>query len=366
MDRDMILRPHILLCLLFAVLLCSCQQRKDQPVRATFNTMGTFAAVSLPYAERDQLTDCAELAEKRMAQLNNSLSTFRTNSEVSRISQLAGTKSVSVSKQTYDLLVESKTYGALSGGAFDVTVAPLLTLWGLRGDGPASIPSQSALQATRAKVGWQHLVLSDNTAFLDTVGMKLDLGGIAKGYAVDRCYEDLQARGATNILVDLGGNIRCSGFSRGRIPWMIGIRYPFDKANRLVGKIALTSGLSTATSGNYEQYVEIAGERYTHIIDPRTGHPVKGMASVTVVCNDGLQADAMSTVLFVLGMEDSPKLLARMKDCAALLIPDKRPIELWATSSFLDRFTVTDGFKDRVFVIASAEGAETALVPNKP
>lgn len=357
-------RPHRLLCLFLVVCLCSCgRQKPTRPVTATFNTMGTYAAITVPYAERDRLSNCAEIVEKHMGEVNDSLSTFIPGSDVSTISQMAGVKAVAVCDGTYGLLVESKDYGSLSGGAFDVTVTPLLELWGLRGGQPATVPSQQALESALARVGWQHLVLSEGTALLENPGMKLDLGGIAKGYAVDICYEALTACGATNTLVNLGGNIRCSGFSRSGVPWMIGIRHPFGQLDRLVGKIDLTDGMATATSGNYEQFVEIDGERYTHIIDPRTGYPVKGMASVTVICSDALQADAMSTILFVLGVKEGAKLLAGMNDCAALFIPDKRPAELWATSNFLDHFTATEGFKERIFVLDASEAESDDAQP---
>jgi thiamine biosynthesis lipoprotein len=150
--------------------------------------------------------------------------------------------------------------------------------------------------------------------------------------------------------VNLGGNIRCSGKPRDQGAWRVGVRHPF-KPDSLVGTFEISKGLATATSGNYERFVEIDGKRYAHILDPRTGQPVMGMAGVTVVCTNATMADAMSTALYVMGMKDGMSILRDMPDCAALFIPDKEPIELWATPAFKKRFAPGRAYAKRVFTL---------------
>ena len=134
--------------------------------------------------------------------------------------------------------------------------------------------------------------------------MSLDLGGIAKGYALDVCYDRLSAMGARNFMLNLGGNIRVRGTPRKDETWVIGVRNPFQ-TGEIVGAIRLASGMAVGTSGNYERFVTIAGKKYGHIMDPRSGRPAEGMAGVTIVATNGVQSDGLSKPLFILGPEGS-------------------------------------------------------------
>ena len=188
-------------------------------------------------------------------------------------------------------------------------------------------------------MGYRHVRLGPGaTAYLEKAGLQLDLGGIAKGYAVDVAYDRLVGKGVDNAMVNLGGNIRCRGLARRGTPWRVGVRDPFDRET-IVGVLRLTDGLAVATSGNYERFVTIAGERYAHILDPRTGYPVKGMAGVTVVAGSALEADAMSTSLFVLGMEEGLQVLGELESCEALFVPDEQPLSIYITPGFGRYFT---------------------------
>jgi thiamine biosynthesis lipoprotein len=151
--------------------------------------------------------------------------------------------------------------------------------------------------------------------------MQLDLGAIAKGYAVDQAWNRLKAAGLTNVLIDLGGNLRSIGEAApGRGGWRVGVRNPFDDS--LVARFLLRDGEAVATSGNYERFVEIEGVRYAHIMDPRTGAPVTGMAGTTVAAPSAMLADALSTTLFILGPQRGAELLRKHPGCEALWIPD--------------------------------------------
>jgi len=179
----------------------------------------------------------------------------------------------------------------------------------------------------------------------------VDLGGIAKGYAVDVCYDRIYALGGRDFMVDLAGNLRCCGQGRSGRPWNVAVRNPFD-AERHLGTIQLTDGLATASSGNYERFVEIAGRRYCHILDPRTGRPCEGMAGTTVICANATEADAMSTALFVLGPAQSVDVLRRMPRCEALFVPDEQPLRILVTPGFRSRFHPDPEFAPLVELLA--------------
>ncbi|MEI6972529.1 MAG: FAD:protein FMN transferase [bacterium] len=305
--------------------------------------MGAFARVSVPAAEDARLDECEAVARRTFAELENLFSVYKPDSEISLLGRQAGGEPIPVSPDTRRILELSLKYAKVSGGCFDPTVAPLVTLWGFNGGKcPVSPPPESLISNVLKRVGYTHLILSNNTARLDLPGMQLDLGGIAKGYAVDVCYDRLVGMGITNVMVDLGGNIRCGGTpAAGRRGWTIGVRSPFDP-EVLVGELTLTDGMAVATSGNYEKFVTIRGKRYAHIMNPHTGYPVEGMAGVTVVSTSAVETDGMSTALFVLGFEKAQTAIGQLPNCHALFIPDRQPPIIRLTPGLHNLFTRSD------------------------
>jgi FAD:protein FMN transferase len=328
-----------------ALLLTSCNRGLPPPVEKTWLTMGTFASVTLRGDDAKHLAPyCAETA-RCFDDLNQRLSVYLPDSELSHLNSATGM--VDVSRQTFDMLRETARYAALTEGAFDPTVSPLITMWGFSGGKtPTNLPTAAIIAATLNETGYQHLQLTPTApsappvlrAGFERTGMSLDLGGIAKGFAVDRAYDHLISTRPANTLINLGGNIRCHGMATPERPWRIGVRHPFDTTMTL-GALTMESGMSVATSGNYERFVTIDGERYAHIIDPRTGYPVKGMAGVTVLSASATEADALSTALFVVGIEGAPALLEKFPTTHALLVPDRTPIEIWVSPGFQRVFT---------------------------
>jgi len=234
-----------------------------------------------------------------------------------------------------------------SEGAFNPLVGSLMAAWGFgNGATPSEPPSQEALQAATLLADWHAIQFNAEnrpcTLYLPRKGMKLDLGAIAKGYAVDIAYEKLTHAGYTNILIDLGGNLRAMGEAApGRGGWRTGIRNPFAE-EICIAQFLLTNGEAVATSGNYERFVEINGIRYAHIMDARTGKPVRGMAGVTVIAPSAMLADALSTTLFVLGAEKGRELLKRYPNCEAIWIPDTpEQVTLICTPLIAKRLTPT-------------------------
>jgi len=216
-----------------------------------------------------------------------------------------------VDPELFDVITRAMTYGSESGGAFDVTVGPLMKVWGFF-DGDARVPTPSELARVRTRVGQRHVTLDPqrHTVRFDHHGVELDLGGIAKGYAVDRIVDLLTARGIRSALVDAGGSTMFAlGAPPGSSAWDVRVEDPRER-----GKVAFTVPLrdrALSVSGSSERFFEAHGVRYSHIMDPRTGRPAQGVLSVVVLAASGTAGDAIGTTLFVLGAARGPALLRR-------------------------------------------------------
>ncbi|MEI6971169.1 MAG: FAD:protein FMN transferase [bacterium] len=302
--------------------------------------MGTYATVSVPAGEARELDRVATAAGGHFREMESSLSIFKPGSEISRLNDAAGIAAVTVSAPVEDVLRLSVHYSEITGGAFDPTVAPLVRFWGFnKGQLPAAVPDEAEVRAILAKVGYRNLVVSNGTAALATVGMGFDPGGIAKGYAVDVCFRAIGEETVRNLMINLGGNIRCRGEAEPGRPWCVGVRDPFSR-DSVMGTIRLDDGMAVATSGNYEKQVVIGGKRYAHIIDPLTGWPVEGVASVTVIATNAVEADAMSTAVFVLGARAALPIISRMPGCHFMLVPDVRPAGIYLSPGAGEHFTL--------------------------
>jgi thiamine biosynthesis lipoprotein len=298
--------------------------------------MGTRAQVTVAGEYRERLPGLAAEVRAIFDALESRLTTYRRDSEISRLAAAAGGPPLEVSGDTFRVLELSKHYGELTGGAFDITVSPLVRLWGFGGPPPPGPPHPGLIEEELKRVGFRRMELREGKVSL-AAGTSVDLGGIGKGYAVDAAYEALRRSGVLAAMVDLGGNIRVRGQAEAGFNWTIGVRNPFDK-QKVVGKISLADGMAVATSGNYERFVEMSGRRFSHILDPRTGYPVEGMAGVTVVAPDATMADALSTGCFVLGMGPSLEVLRKTAGAEALFVPDRYPVELWLTPGMAKLF----------------------------
>ncbi len=337
---------------MFLIAAGACSLKPTQPGGQSFNSMGTQASVTVAMEYRDRLPELTGVVCTLFRNLESQLSTYRSDSEISRLAAVAGRAPMAVSADTYRILELSRHYGELSHGAFDITVAPLVRLWGFGARPPHNPPDPEVIAGELDLVNFRKIGLKKGMAFLPT-GMSVDLGGIGKGYAVDKAIETLRSAGVRAVMVDLGGNIRVLGQAEPEVTWTIGIRNPFD-SQRVLGRILLPGGMAVATSGNYERFVEMGGRRYSHIIDPRTGYPVEGMAGVTVVSPDATTSDALSTALFVLGMESGLNVLRDLPGTEALFVPDRDPIEVWLTPGMGKLFKPLPDVESSVRVLPSA------------
>lgn len=301
-----------------------------EPARFSFLAMGTVGEIAVAGASAEAAAAAADAAQARIDALEEDFSVFRPDSLVSRLNR---GEAVSLSEEGRCLFGLALRVAEASGGAFDPTVGPLLRTWGLRGGVVREQPPEEAeIAAVLDHVGWRRLHLVDGAggevlARLEK-GAELDFGGVAKGLAVDRAYEAaraaLAASGAPDagLLVNLGGNMRAFGAPRHAArAWSVAIRDPFLPFGQgSVGTLSLSNGLATATSGSYERFIDIQGIRHSHIIDPRCGRPVRGLAQATVVARTAAEADALSTACFVLGPGESAPLLAAFPGAEAFFV----------------------------------------------
>lgn len=286
-------------------------------------TMGTTYSVKL--AGLPEGRDPASLASEIDAVLesvNQRMSTYKPDSELSRFNNADAGVWTSVSEDTMAVIERSRALHELTDGAFDPTVGPVVDLWGF-GPEPSRdrVPSAEAIEVAAETVGFAHVESRGGQPALrkQAPGVRLDLSGVAKGFAVDLVADHLKGQGITNYLVEVGGELRASGPGPKERPWRVGIEKPMLASGEIQEIVAL-NGQAMATSGNYRIFFEKDGHRYSHIVNPRTGRPVEhNLASVTVIAPTTLEADALSTALLVLGQNDGMA-LAQEQDIAAFFI----------------------------------------------
>ena len=287
----------------------------DRKYTYTGSAMGTIVTVFLWTDDEPKAAAAADAVFTEMKRLDGVMTTWTPDSEVSQINTAAGVKPVKVSDETYAVIERAVDISKRSKGVFDITVGAFKGLWKFDQDMDYTLPAPAEVKKRLAMIGWKHLKLDKKakTVFLDKKGMSITLGGIAKGYAVDKCVALLHAKGYVNFMVQAGGDMYVAG-KKDMEPWVVGIRDPRGKDGEMFA-LAPIEDHSFSTSGDYERgFVNKAdGIRYHHILDPRTGFPAHASRSVTVRAKDSFTADAWSKVLFILGPKESLKLIAREK-----------------------------------------------------
>jgi thiamine biosynthesis lipoprotein len=297
--------------------------------------MGTVVEIVLVSDEEDTAQKAALRAFQEIRRIEYLMSPWIESSDATRINRSAGNDGVKVSPETIEVIKRAQEVSKLSEGGFDITVGPLVQLW-RKARERGKPPEMEEVKETLNLVNFRNLKTHyGGNVSLRKKGMAIDLGGIAKGYAVDRAFELLKGLGYRSFLVNAGGDLRVGG-SKPEGPWSIGIQHPRNP-DKIVARISV-SDTAVATSGDYEKFFIHQGKRYHHILDPKNGFPAEECQSVTVLHKEGTTADALATAIFVLGPEKGYALCQRLEgvDC---LIVDR------------DGKTVfTQNLKDRLFL----------------
>ena len=291
--------------------------------------------------------EAAREAKERLLALGALWSATREGSDIARLNGGAG-EAIALSPKTMRLLRMSEEVREETKGALDVTLAPLLQLWGFTG-GVHRVPTAEEIEAARALTGAGKLKLDEaaGTARVEK-GSSVELGAVAKGYAGELVAAELKSRGVRSALLDLGGNIEAVGMREDGTPWRVGLRNPFGGA--LLGTVAVTDAAVVTSAIDQRFFTDEAGNRYWHILDPATGKPAaSGLASATVVASSGGRADALSTALFVMGADRAAAFWRERQDFEMVLVGMDGHV--WITEGLLDRFSAGEGLTGEVEVI---------------
>ena len=313
------------------ILLLWCISCSNQPSQIELSgfTMGTTYNIKI-IPEKDSILSTKLIKQNIdsvLISVNYQMSTYLFDSEITQFNNHESTTSFTVSND-FSLVVERALHWSkLTDGAFDITIVPLLYLWGF-GPGQASelgdiFPEEHAVQKRRTHVGYEKLTTNKYYLQKKDPFIKIDLNAIAKGFGVDAVYSFLESIGMNNIMVEIGGEVRTKGKNRKNEPWMIAVETPdLESAGSKTISWALPlESKAMATSGDYRNYYEIDGIRYSHEIDPRTGYPAQtGVASATVVATNCMDADALATALIIMGAESGLQFIEKLDGVEAFLI----------------------------------------------
>ena len=254
---------------------------------------------------------------QEIKRIEHLMSPWIDSSDVTRINQSAGKEWVKVSQETLRVIKKAREISELSEGGFDITVGPLTQLWRVARE-KGIPPSADELKKKLDLVNFRNVMIDqEEKVFLKKRGMSIDLGGIAKGYAVDRAFEVLRTLGYKNLIVNAGGDLRVGG-SKLDQPWSIGIQDP-RSSEKIMATVTISDS-AIATSGDYEKFFIYQGKRYHHIFNPKDGLPSDGCQSVTIICKEGMVADALATAVFVLGPEKGYVLCQKLEGVDCLIV----------------------------------------------
>ncbi|MFB6291276.1 MAG: FAD:protein FMN transferase, partial [Candidatus Bipolaricaulia bacterium] len=306
-------------------------------VNQTRPAMGTFVEITARGEDEAELSRLVDKAYEKITKVDKSMSVFNQGSRVHRLNA-PGTKRIDLTPGLAEVLSEADRISGITDGAFDVTSAPLVKLWGFY-EGDLSVPSRDQLAETLKLVDYKGLEVdtASGTATLPDPRAGIDLGGVAKGYGVDQAIEVLSQGGATAGLVNAGGDIRGFGSPEGNRAWKVGLQHPLNE-DQLLGALNLALPAVT-TSGNYESFFTYRGSKLSHIVDPRDGRPVEDTLSVSVLTDRAVVADGLSTGAF---SQSAPKALTTVSR-----LEDTELIYIWKEKGKI-KVEVTEGLKGEV------------------
>ncbi len=330
----------IVVTFILIVTLTSCTEAQVPQVDLIQTTYALGTVISINLYDQGSQALMNELIT-RIAEIEGMMSAQEDASEVSEITRQAGIAPVKVSPETFEVVQRALYYAELSSGSFDPTIGPIVQLWRIGTKNPR-VPEPAEIEEALLFVDYTKVVLNEveQTIYLSDVGMSLDLGGIAKGYAADELVKLLDASYIERAMINLGGNIYAYGEKADGKAYKVAIQTPYDQRNTYFGYVTLRN-MTVVTSGPYERYFEKDGQIYHHIFDATTGYPIQSdVASVSVVAEQSMDGDALSTLLFTMSPEAGLKLIESLEGIECIYVD--KSFSLTLSTGLNNNFTLTD------------------------
>lgn len=330
-----------MLCCTLSLSLIGCTSNEKneptQPLTKTEVIIGTVCTISL-YDIKDVAV--LDKAFTRLKELEDILSINKLGTELDKVNNMSGKEPVKVTDDTFTVVAQGLKYSKLSGGALDITVGPLVKLWGI-GTDAAKVPSEEEIKEKLPLINYNDIVLDETnkTIFLKRENMIIDLGAIAKGYAADEVAKILTENNVKSAIIDLGGNIFALGSKLDGPNWKIGVQDPEDARGASIGYIEVVNK-SIVTSGIYERYFESNGKKYHHILNPKTGYPYENeILGVSILSDKSIDGDSLSTTLFALGIEKGLEFVNSQPGVEAIFV--SKDYNLYLTEGLKNNFYLT-------------------------
>lgn len=343
--RFVFINIKVIILFLFAgAIFSACAPDPGAITRRTQFLMGTLAEITVRGPDDSNTNSAISQAFDEMARVEALMSRYIPDSEISRLNRGAGGESLKVSRDTLEVIQRAVYWAERTGGAFDITIGPAANLWDWDEENQ-EVPSPGQLKDALKLVSYKNIQIEGGEIKLAQKGMSLQLGAIAKGYAVDRAIESLKASGIQNAMVNAGGDLRTLGRREKDRLWKIGLQHPRNP-QAIVASFALENR-AVATSGDYQKYFVRDGVRYHHILNPDTGRPAEGVVSATVIAETAMDADALATAVFVLGPEKGIEWIESLAETEAMILAPSGPPHFSKGFQSLPQFAL-EGFKNEL------------------
>ncbi len=312
---------------IFLLLTCTLLSAQEDLVTVSkaLKLMGTRFEITLVAQNEDIGYIAINEAINEITRIEKLISSWDPESDTSLINRNAGRKPVKVNKELFSLIERAKKISEITDGAFDISYASMDNIWKFNGQ-MKKLPTKNEITASVAKIGYQNIILDADkgTVFLKEPGMRLAFGAIGKGYAADKTKALLISKGVIGGIINASGDLTTWGTKHSGEKWMVGLTNPLDKSKVFSWLPIIES--SVATSGNYEKYIVFNDEKYSHIIDPRTGYPTKGVQSVSVFAKNAELCDALATAVFIMGRDSGIHLINQLEGVEVVVVDDANDI----------------------------------------
>lgn len=335
-----------ILAVFICLTLSACGSRDNVSAETRHFAMGTFVIQRINHKDYNEIS---QSVIDRINQIELKMTVNQEGGEINALNASAGKESVTLSEDTLYVLNKAKEYAQLSRGSFDVTVGPLVKAWGVFTDNPR-VPTRDEIQRLLDLVDYRDLDIDSDRSMagLKDSGQMVDLGAIAKGYAADEAIKIYKANGVQSAFISLGGNVATLGGKPDGTPWKVGIRNPRGPEGSYIGILSVKDKM-VVSSGDYERYFEKDSVKYHHIMDPKTGYPSdSGLIGTTIVADASIDADALSTAAFVLGLEEGMKLIESLDGIEAVFVTEDKKV--YITQGLISSFEFKDESKEFEYV----------------